>query len=189
MDQLLRQAKDLAYTEVERTGMPLKQHVDLSYKEGTRLAIQLGANVKIVQIGTLLMDCKIGQALKENRLDDHVQMSLDKTNALLAKSDIDDQDKENIRRCVLEHHGVEKFYSLESEICANADCYRFVSAKGFSYAMRYLRDMPFPNLVILLRNKVEEKWGVISIPEVRSKLESQYNTISAMLDGIEVHNQ
>jgi hypothetical protein len=185
MDKLLKKSRDLAYAEVERTGMPLKQHVDLSYSVGTRIAEEQGANVKIVQIGTLLMDCMIGQALKENRLGDHVQMSLDKTNELLVETDIKDEDKELIRRCVLEHHGVEKFHSLESEICANADCFRFASIKGFSFALRYLRDMPFPDLVKLLRNKVEEKWGVVTISTVREELKPQYETICKILDNLE----
>lgn len=188
MDSLVKAAQSLAFSEVERTGMPIKQHVDLAYAVGTRLAQQLGANINIVQVGTLLMDCRIGQALKENRLGDHVQMSLDKTNELLSDSNIADEDKENIRHCVQEHHGVGKFYSLESEICANSDCYRFVSIEGFAYAMRYLRDMPFPDLVKLLRNKVEEKWGIITIESVQTELKPQYATISNMLDVLDARN-
>ena len=181
MKDFLQQARKLAYDEVDETGMPLKLHVDLACEVGKRLAKELGANVDIVEAGTLLMDCLIGKAIKEGRLPEHTQMSLDKANELLEQSNLSDKDKENIRHCISEHHGMDKFYSLESEICCNADCYRFTSVKGFSYAMRYLRDMPFEDLIKLLRNKVDEKWNVLSIDICKNELESQHKVLESFL--------
>jgi hypothetical protein len=185
MEEFLIEVRKFAYSEVERTSMPVKAHVDLATETGRRLAKKLGAKVDIVEAGTLLMDCAIGQALKENRLTEHVQMSLDKANELLSKFSLSEEDKENIRHCVLEHHGVNKFYSLESEICCNADCYRFISVKGFLYAVRYLRDMPFKDLVKLLKDKVDEKWGAISLGGVKKELAPQHETILKMLEVLE----
>ena len=145
------------------------------------LAKKLKANEKIVEAGAYLMDCMIGQALKEKRLPDHVKMSKDKTSELLEKSKLSNKDKENIKHCVSEHHGVDKFYSIESEICCNADCYRFISVKGFSYAIRYLRDMPFEDLISLLENKVEEKWNVLTLNICKKELEPQYKLIKKMI--------
>ena len=156
MEDFIKEARRLAYSEVERTNMPVKAHVDLSTKIAKKLAKELGANIDIVEAGTLLMDCVIGQALKENRQKDHIKMSLDRANELLVNSSLSEIERENIRHCILEHHGVNKFYSLESEICCNADCYRFISIKGFSFAVRYLRDMPFSDLVVLLNDKANE---------------------------------
>jgi hypothetical protein len=144
----------------------------------------LGASIEIVEAGTLLMDCLIGQALKENRSSEHIEMSLEKVNELLNKSTLSENDKENIRNCILEHHGVTKFYSIESEICCNADCYRFISIKGFSYAMRYLRDMPFEDLIKLLNNKVEEKWNALSLEVSKNELSSQYKLINELLNRL-----
>ncbi len=49
-----------------------------NFKEANKyfyiLTKDLGANVDIVEAATLLMDCQIGQALKEGRLKDHVEM-------------------------------------------------------------------------------------------------------------------
>lgn len=181
MKNFISQARKLAYDEVEKTTMPLKLHIDLATEVGVKLAKELGANGQIVEAGTLLMDCLIGQALKENRLVDHVQMSLDKTNELLAQSSLTAEQKENIHHCVLEHHGVEKFYSIESEICANADCYRFISIKGFMYATRYLRKMPFNDLVELLSKKVDEKWSVLTINACKKELAPQHEVIKTYL--------
>lgn len=189
MKNFLQQAKKLAYDEVERTGMPLKLHVDLACEVAKRLAKELGANADIVEVGTLLMDCMIGEAIKEGKLSEHVQMSLDKANELLEKSSLSNEEKENVRHCITEHHGVSKFYSLESEICANADCYRFTSTQGFAYAMRYLREMPFEDLLKLLRNKVNEKWGVLSLDICKNELEGQHQTLDDLLSSLESKNE
>lgn len=181
MKNFLIQARKLAYDEVEKTGMPLKLHVDLACEIGKRLAKGLGANVDIVEAGTLLMDCLIGQALQEGKLKDHIKISLDKANGLLGQSALSNEEKENIRHCILEHHGAKKFYSLESEICCNADCYRFTSIKGFSYTMKYLRDMPFSDLVTLLEKKVDEKWGLLSLNICKKELADQHEIIERML--------
>ncbi len=165
--------------------MPLIGHVDLAKEKGIELAKKLGADESVVEAGTLIMDCMIGQAIKEGRQPEHIQMSLEKTNELLASSDLTEQIKENIRHCVLEHHGVEKFFSLESEIVANADCYRFVSVQGFVCALRYLRPtMPFEEVIALIKSKVEEKWGIISLEEVKSELSPQHQLIKKILTNL-----
>jgi len=189
MQNFLQQVHKLVYDEVEKTGMPLKLHVDLACEVGKRLAKELGANTDIVEAGTLLMDCLIGKAIKEGRLSEHVQMSLDKANELIEQSSLSDAEKENIRHCISEHHGSEKFYSLESEICCNADCYRFTSVKGFSYAMRYLREMLFNDLIKLLRNKVDEKWSVLSLDICKKELESQHQVLNNLLSSLENKNE
>lgn len=184
METFLKQARKLAYDEIKKTGMPLKLHVDLTATVGRRLSKELGANADIVEAGTLLMDCLIGQAIKKDQLEKHIQMSLDKANELLEQSTLSNNDKENIRHCILEHHGAEKFYSLESEICCNADCYRFISIDGFVFAIRYLRDMPFKDLIELLTKKADEKWNFLSLDITKKELTSQYQAIMKILNGL-----
>lgn len=184
MKKFLETARKFGYAEAERTGVPLRQHVDLAADVGKRLARELSASEGVVGIGTLLMDCMIGQALKEGRLQDHVRMSLDKTNKLLETSGLSEEDKENIRHCVSDHHGADKFYSLESEICCNADCYRFTSVKGFMYAVRFMREMTFEDLINLLENKVEEKWNLVSLETCRKELKPEHETITKLLGQI-----
>jgi hypothetical protein len=184
MKELIKKAEELAYAEVESTGMPLKQHIDLSRIKGKKLAEQLNADVDVVEVGTLLMDCVIGQAINEGKLLEHVQMCLDKGEELISSSSVSDDVKENIRHCISEHHGVSKFHSIESEICCNADCYRFISVAGFMYAVRYLRDMPFEDLIILLTKKVHEKWALVSLDNCKEELEPQYQTILKLLEDL-----
>ncbi len=181
MNDLIKKAKKLAYDENEKTGMPVKLHIDLSCNVGKKLAKNLKANTKIVEVGTLLMDCMIGQALKEGRMEDHVQMSLNKANQLLKTSSIDEKTKENIRHCISEHHGAKKFHSIESEICCNADCYRFASIKGFIYTIRFLREMPFDDLLSLLEKKYKEKSNLLSLQVCKDELEEQRAIIQNLL--------
>jgi len=182
MQKYIDQAVKIAYEEQEKTGMPLKPHIDLSREVGERIAKELNADEGVVEIGTLMMDCMIGKALKENKLEQHVQMSAKRAEQWLKTTDLDEKTKQNILACVNEHHGVKKFHSMESEIVCNADCYRFVSIKGFTYALRYLREMPFEGLVKLLNNKVEEKWNALTLDICKEELQSQYELIKGFLN-------
>jgi hypothetical protein len=184
MEKFLEEARKFAYSEMERTGIPSKYQAEVSMEIGRRLAKELGVNADIVEVGTLLMDCMIGQAVEENRQSEHVKMSLNKTNELLGSSSLSEEERENIRHCVSEHHGVEKFYSKESEVVCNSDCYKFVSIKGFCITLRYTRDMPFADLVILLKNKADEKWNAISFDIVKKELAPQHQMILEILKDL-----
>lgn len=185
MENFLIEARKLAYSETEKYGTPPVPLIDLATNVGKKIAKELNANIDIVEAGTLLMDCVLGQALKENRGSEHVQMSLDKANKLLNESSLSEEEKENIRHCIQEHHGVNKFYSLESEICCNADCYRFISIKGFILSIKYGREMSFEDLIILLKNKVDEKWDALSLDISKKELASQYESIIEFLKNLE----
>lgn len=182
MDKLLEILRDFAYTEVERTGMPIKLHVDHSTQKGLELAKKLKARQDIVEAGTLMMDCILGEAIKQDRVNDHIEMCYQKTEKILRDFDeISEEDKSNILHCVREHHGSDKFYSIESEICCNADCYRFTSIKGFIISVRYLRDMPFDEMITLVSDKVDEKWNAISLDICKTELEDEHELILKIL--------
>jgi len=180
----LVEARKLTYDEAEKTGLPTKPNLDLACEVGKRLAKELNADADVVEAGTLLMDCLIGQASQAGKLEKHIEMSLAKTNEILDRCSIPDEEKENIRHCVLEHHGVDRFYSLESEICCNADCYRFASIKGFALAMRYLREMSFSDLIDLIGKKVDEKWGLVSLDVCKRELTEQHSIVEKFLEKL-----
>jgi exopolyphosphatase/pppGpp-phosphohydrolase len=186
MENFLIGVRELAYDEINKTGLPLRVHVDLSVETGKRLAKELGVNVDIVEAGTLLMDYALGQAMKENRQNEHVKMSIEKAKKLLDMSSLSEEEKENISYCILEHHGVPSFFSKESEVCCNADCYRFTSIKGVGLGLRYFRDMQFKDLISLLTEKADEKWNTISLDIVKKELEPQHKIIMEMLNGLSV---
>lgn len=185
MDKLIRKLRKFAYSEVERTGMPIKMHIELATVKGIDLAKKLNANIEIIEAGTLMMDCVLGNAIKEGKIKDHVDMCYQKTKEILSDfNDVSQKDKDNILQCVLQHHGSDKFYSLESEICCNADCYRFASIKGFTISIRYLRDMPFDETISLVSSKVDEKWNALTLNVCKKEIEPQHEVIQRFLEKL-----
>lgn len=185
--KLLDEAREFAFGQAKQYGAPAPFHVELAHGKGNQLANQLGANADITTLGTLLMDCMLGVAVKENRIKDHVGMSEKKTKELLTRHTIDDATCVNVLACVREHHGDKKFSSIESEICCNADCYRFISVKGFLGAARFVRDMNFEDWLKLMEEKVEEKWSALTLDVCKRELEPQYQAIKAILHEYHAH--
>lgn len=185
MGDLISQAEEIAREEQEKTGMPVLLHIEHARNVGKMLADDLDADRKIVEIGCLMMDCMIGKAIQEGKVEEHIEISAKRTEEWLDGIDIDPSIKANILACVREHHGVPEFHSLESEICCNADCYRFVSVKGFAYGFRYLRDMEFTDLVKLLKGKVEEKWNALTLEICKKELLAEHETIMNFLKNLD----
>lgn len=186
MRKLIERARKIAFGENRRTKMPVKEHIDLSTEVAIKLAKELDADPEIVEVASLMMDCLIGQAMQKGKIEDHIDMSLERTKELLKKTDIPNSKKENILKCVEEHHGTDRFHSLESEICCNADCYRFISIKGFTYAIRYLRDMEFSGLMEILNKKADEKWKALTLDICKKELKEQYKLIQKYLAYLRV---
>lgn len=185
MNEFLNIVRKFAYAESEKTGMPIKQHIELSCAKAKELAQKLGGREDIVEAGTLLMDCVIGNAIKQGKVAEHIQMCLEKSNELLAGANLSDEVKENIRHCVLEHHGSNKFYSIESEICCNADCYRFASVPGFFLTVRFLRDMALEDFIKLLRTKFDEKRAALTMDICKKELEDDLRIIEKFISKIQ----
>lgn len=76
------------------------------------------------------MDLKIGQCLKEGKLSEHVQRSSQSAQEFLKPFKIDKDMLDKIVSCIESHHGVDQYFCKEAEICANADCYRFLHPRG-----------------------------------------------------------
>lgn len=180
--ELVERVRSFAYGEEEKYHTPSKFQVDFAYENGQRLAEALHADKDIVAVGMLLMDALLGKAMAEGRAKEHVQMAEEKTKELLAEfSEVSEEEGENILHCVSEHHGVEKFFSLESEICCNADCYKFLSVEGVEGGMKNQREMPKGEMIDLYLAKAEEKRGALSLDVCKEELEPQYAKIKETL--------
>jgi len=180
--KIIKKVEEFVYEQ----GVPPKFHVELSNEKGQWLAKKLKANKDVVLLGTLLMDCQLGKAISEGRQKDHVAMSAKKAEELLSKfKEITKEERQNVLQCVRQHHGVKKFYSLEAEICCNADCYRFASVRGVVGGIKHLRDMPLEDLVNLLSAKANEKWKALTLDICKKELTPQYKAIKNFLSKYE----
>ena len=177
IEELVIKAYNFNREEIRKYNPDMEFLDDISLNASIKLAKEYGANENIVKIGVLMMDSKLPEARHLGKPKEHVSMSVDATKELLKDVDcLGEKDKENIIKCVEEHHGVEKYYSIESEIVANADCYRFVSPKGvFFYAsMLGRRFHDFDKELEQLNFKLNEKHNTISLPLVKEELEPYY---------------
>lgn len=177
-DELKKKARELALAEIKKTESPSRAGWEISVDKGQWLAGQFEVYKDIVLLGTILMDYKLGEALEQGRLVEHTQMSKDAAQILLDEDvNITDNEKANILLCVEQHHGVNQFSSKEAEICCNADCYRFISVAGVVGGIASGKAMDLDELVQLYKEKVEEKWSVLTLDICKKELEPQYKVI------------
>jgi len=71
MKNTIDKAKKVAYEQSKKYEAPPIFYLELSSNKGQWLAKRLGANKEIVLLGTLLMDCQLGVALKKGVLPNH----------------------------------------------------------------------------------------------------------------------
>ena len=156
---------------------PSKIHLDISLKKGKMLAEEYKANVDLVLIGIVLMDIKLSEAMKLNRGPEHPKMASDFAKEFLKDYDLTDTEKNIIINSIEAHHGKVPFESIEAEVCANADCYRFIHPMGvFEYAsILAKRDLTFIDQIKSLKFKLEEKHNILSLPKAKEELEEYYN--------------
>lgn len=182
--ELLDEAVAFARQQAEQFGTPPFPLTEFISQEGQRLAKNHNADANIVFVGINLMDALLGKALAEGKPQEHIQRSEDSTRQLLSKyPELTKAEQDNILACVRQHHGGAKFYSLESEICCNADCYKFASVRGVLIGHQG-RKAPIEQLVKLYKDKLDEKWKALSMVDCKSELKPQCKVIKAFLEGL-----
>ena len=130
IEELINKANDFNKEEIRKYNPDMEFLHEIAWNAGIRLAKEYGANENIVKIALAMMDSKLPEASSLGVTKEHILMSSNATKEMLKDVNcLTESEKENIIKCVEEHHGVEKFYSIESEVVANADCYKFVSPK------------------------------------------------------------
>ncbi len=134
IEELINKANNFNKEQIRKYNPDMEFLHEIAWNAGIRLAREYGANENIVKIALAMMDSKLPEASSLGVAKEHILMASNVTKEMLEDvSCFNEKEKENIIKCVEEHHGVKKFYSIESEIVANADCYKFVSPKGILY--------------------------------------------------------
>ena len=178
IEELVIKADNFIREEIKKYNPDMQFLYELSLNAGIKLAKEYDADENIVRIALAMMDSKLPEASHLGKPKQHIAMSSDATKEILKDIDfLDENAKENIIKCVEEHHGVEKFFSIESEVVANADCYKFVHPKGVLYYSSMLgrRFHDFNKELEQLDFKLNEKHNTISLPLVKEELEPYYD--------------
>ncbi len=182
-EEIIKKAREYAVSEIYKYGTPAIGHLDFSEKKGLELAEKLKADKKIVQLGTILMDLKLGQAKKENRLSEHTKMSAEDSKKFLTQFGINIKLINKIVNCIEAHHGNIPFDSIEAEICANADCYRFIHPRGFFVYLTLLgkRHKNVDECLEQAEKKMDEKHNILSLDICKKELEGYYKTLKGYI--------
>ena len=174
---IIQEAKKFALKEIEEFGLPTPIHFEISEKKAFELAEKLNANKTITLVGVYLMDVKLGEASAQNRNPEHIKMSVEATKKFLGRFELDKETKKKIINCVEAHHGQVPFICKEAEICANADCYRFIHPKGFFAFLTVLgkRNLKFNEVLNFAELKLDEKYKILSLEICKEELEKYYH--------------
>lgn len=180
MQELIAAARRMAILEIEKYGSPPLPNFEIANKQGQLLAEQFHLDKDIVMLGTLLMDLKLGECLKEGKLGEHTKRSRDAAATFLSQHDISEEKKEKILHCVEAHHATLPFTCKEAEICANADCYKFLVIDGwlkFFYTLGARDEFSYEQALNYAETKADEKWHALSLDFCKKELEPQYTRI------------
>jgi hypothetical protein len=180
---IIEESEKYALSEMEKYGTPIPIHFNLSRQKAIKLAKKLNANEIIVEVGAILMDLKLGQALKEGRLSEHVSMSVEASRAFLEKFSLNQETEKKIINCIEAHHRQIEFSCIEAEICANADCYRFIHPKGFFAYLTLLgkRHDQFSDCLNQAEMKLDEKNTILSLDICKDELSEYYSTLKRFI--------
>ena len=180
---LIKESKEYALSEIEKYGAPILVHFNLSERKAIELAKKLNADETIIKVGMALMDLKLGQALKEKRLPEHVSMSVESSKIFLKKFNLDNETENKIINCIEAHHKHVDFNCIEAEICANADCYRFIHPRGFFAYLTLLgkRYDNFDDCLIQAEMKINEKQNILSLDICKEELDKYYKTLKIFI--------
>lgn len=180
---LVLNADEFSINEIREFSPDIEMLYYIAMNNGIKLAEKLKANIDIVRIGISLMDCKLPKAQKDGIPEKHVEMSAIATKEMLKDYDLDDETKKMIINCVETHHGTKEYLSIEAEIVANADCYKFVHPKGvFAYASLLGRRLNnLDKELEQIEYKLDEKYNTLSLEIAKDELEEYYKQFKNMI--------
>jgi len=173
----------VAREEIAAYGLPTLRHYELSQEKGAELAKKLNADVNLVKAGVALMDIKLGQAAKEGHQPQHVKDCVEFSEKLLKDLGVEEPFYSTLINCVAAHHGAIPFESIEAEITANADCYRFIHPRGVMsfHATVVKRGMDYDAALKAVEGKLDEKHGIISLDAAKNDLLHYYKMFKDIL--------
>lgn len=177
IEELVEKAENFNLKEIRKYNPDMEVLNAISSNAALKLAKKYNADKNIVRIAVAMMDSKLPEAAHLGVGKEHIKMSAEAAKELLKDADcLDEKQKENIIKCVEQHHGVEEFFSIEAEVVANADCYKFIHPKGvlFYASMLGRRFHEFDKELEQLDYKLNEKHNALSLPMAKEELEPFY---------------
>ena len=175
-----------ALDEIEKYGTPSVLNFETANRIGQELAEKHNVHKETVLLGTMLMDIKIGECLKEDKLDEHIDRSMQEAKRLLTTIPFSKEDLDKVLNCIEAHHAQVPFTCKEAEIVANADCYRFLLPKNALYFFHELMaaGKTTEDAAAFTAQKVQEKHDIMSLPDCKQQLEPNYQALMEVLNKV-----
>lgn len=183
MIDLINLTDKAALNEIKRYGSPPLELYNISKIQSQRLAKKYKADLTICMLGAILADFKLGLAIKEGKIKEHVVMSAGGAKELLEKEKVNNKTIDNVIHCVLSHHGTIPFKTKEAEIVANADCYRFLTLRGvFAFIENLAKENRYDlnGIIDYVELKADEKWNILTLQDVKEELTPNYQLIKRL---------
>ncbi len=183
MEEIIKKAREWALKEIKKTGYPSLFNFETSIKQGQRLSKLYKANKDIVMLGTILMDIKLGECLLSGKLSEHTKRGVEETKNFLKKFKIEKEEFKIIINCVEAHHKKVQYKSIEAEICANADCYRFLNPKNVFLSLSdNIKEFGLDGALKHVEQKMDEKYKILSLDICKKELEQCYRQFKDLID-------
>lgn len=182
VDSIVNDLDQLAVSEIMKYNIPTLDNYNDVISVGIELGKRLNANLSVIKLGTRFLDIKLGEATQNKKPNEHITMALGFAKEFLASYPLEEDVKQRVFSCIMEHH-TGKFSCIESEICANADCYKFLVPKKILrmfYEWRN-RGYNFEQIFLLAEEKVDERWNALTLDICKKDLENNYKEIKDFL--------
>lgn len=176
---LAQDAWNLTTKELTQWQPEIRPLFEIALWKSKELANEFGADADIVATGAALMDLKLPQCLAEQRASEHVQLGVVAAEKFLQSYQLDAETQAKVVNCIEAHHGEVPFTCMESEIVANADCYKMLHPRGFFAYLTILgkRLGDVDACLDQAEHKLDEKYGIMTLDIVKRELEPYYQIL------------
>lgn len=169
-------------THTEKDGLDVfNDHIQLVVKNARDLARKYGADIEIVELGALLHDIAI--ITNDGPEEEHHIYGAKLAEELLTKYNYPKDRIERVKKCVLNHRGMEEFprKTIEEEIVADSDVIAHFDAipSLFSRVFNAL-NMNLEQGTVWVRKKLERDYNKLS-PRTKKLLKDRYDNIMKVL--------
>jgi len=184
LTKVVKAAEKFDREERKKGNSPPEILQELLIEYTKKICRKLKADEDLALVGAYLMDIKIGQAIRERKVEEHVEMSLKAAKKFVKKFNLPKETWDKIKNIIRAHHGTVPYKCLEAEIVANADCFKFLHPKGAMFFLTNLgeRGREFSESLKYFENKVEEKQKTISLGVCRKEAKEYYKLLRKLID-------
>jgi len=184
---VLAAADAWARREIERTNSPPLEHYEYAIIEGRRLAAHYERDPDLIELGMILLDIMLGDSIEAGKPNEHVSRSVDAAKGFLELNHVPDDIITIVLGCIDSHHGNVSWPSVEAEICANADCYKFLRLRNwlkFLIVLTKERGADLDNALEYAGQKANEKWHTLTLDYCKHDLDPDYRIIRDIIECI-----